>query len=275
VSDHQERIRKHFLAEARALRVEAARARLFDHAGNRGSEIESGILRWLRARLGPEYTVSSGEVIDSFNTNASRRSRQQDGIVHRNDRNANRLAMPSGMRLVPVESVAATVEVKLTLTRKRFTKADELAEETSRLRIRAGDLGASFPVGDVLGRAGQIRTARNLIDGERENGIALCDAEFIANRVTFAVFAFGGCKSSERLLEMLSAARTINLLCCLGAGCVVRRSDGEFDLTDPDGAVPMFADYLSRAVDRHVIVSQRLRSTFDGYAGYRLRRVKL
>jgi hypothetical protein len=33
----------------------------------------------MRARFAPEYTVSSGEIIDSYDTNAEANSRQQDG----------------------------------------------------------------------------------------------------------------------------------------------------------------------------------------------------
>ena len=103
VTDHLRRIREHIALETKALLLEAERARLFDHNGNRGSEAEQSILRWIRARFAPDYTVSSGEVIDSFDTNADIKSRQQDGILHRNDPEANRFLLPSGMRLVPIE----------------------------------------------------------------------------------------------------------------------------------------------------------------------------
>ena len=98
--------------------VEAERARLFDHGTNRGSEVEHSVLRWLRMRFAPHYTVSAGEIFDSFDTDADLKSRQQDGILNRNDPDAKRFILPSGMRLVPIEAVAALVEVKLTLTDK-------------------------------------------------------------------------------------------------------------------------------------------------------------
>lgn len=71
--------------ETKALLLLAERARLFDHLGNRGSEVEHGIRAWLNERVGPEYAVSSGEIIDSFDTDANLDSRQQDGVVHANN----------------------------------------------------------------------------------------------------------------------------------------------------------------------------------------------
>src|SRR5207237_489871 len=106
MSDHRTRMRRYLELETKALLLEAERGRVFDHRGNRGSEAEESIRRWLRRRFEPQYTMSSGELVDSFDTHADKDSRQQDGLLHRNDGDANRFILPSGMRLVPVESVA-------------------------------------------------------------------------------------------------------------------------------------------------------------------------
>jgi hypothetical protein len=133
--------------ETEALQLAAKRARLFDHMGNRGSEAEQSIVRWLRARFEPEYTASSGEVIDSFGT-VETPSRQQDCVIHCNDQGANRFLLPSGLRMVPVETIASVVEIKLTLSRGEFETADRAAAETSRLRLRVTD-GCYVPTSRV------------------------------------------------------------------------------------------------------------------------------
>ncbi|MFL5344527.1 MAG: DUF6602 domain-containing protein [Hyalangium sp.] len=92
--NHLLRIREHFRVETEALRLKGDGARILDHMGSRGADAENSLLQWLQARLAPDFTVSSGEVIDSFNTDTGGPSRQQDGIIHRNDRNANRFMLP-------------------------------------------------------------------------------------------------------------------------------------------------------------------------------------
>ena len=202
MTDHLRRIREHMGLETKALLLEAEQARLFDHSTNRGSEAEHSILRWLRARYAPGYTVSSGEIIDSFDTNIDLKSRQQDGILHRDDPDANRFLLPSGMRLVPVETAAAVVEVKLTLSKEEFEKSDMAATETARLRLRGQPHSM---IGTASGVANVNLTS--LISPEQEHGIALDHPQLALARPSFAIFAFGGVREVETIASWLRDAQ--------------------------------------------------------------------
>lgn len=257
--------------EAEALRLQAERARLFDHMGNRGTEAEQGILKWLHARLAPDYVVSSGEIIDSFDDDSETPSRQQDGIVHRNDRNANRFLLPSGLRLVPVESVAAVVEVKLTLDAGEFDKADAAATLTSGLRLRIGFPG-QVPCDPIEEGQPTGMTFSMFIGDETTRGVQLSDEQLRPNQVPFAVFGFGGVKGKDTLVEWVMRAKAVNLVCCLGAGCVARTFHG-LEVVGADEALAMFADHLARSATRHEKLAHHLGLSFEGYAGYAAERM--
>lgn len=202
--------------ETKALQLEAERARLLDHSTNRGSEAEHSILRWIRARYAPWNSVSSGEIIDSFETNSELRSRQQDGVLHQNGPEASRFLLPSGLRLIPIETVIAVVEVKLTLTKDEFERADRAAEETARLRLRPGASGRIIEQMD----GGSLQIA-DVTPEQRRLGIAVGDPAFRTAPVVFTLFAFGGVERLETIQEWMKAS-TISIVCCLSAGCVVR-----------------------------------------------------
>lgn len=257
MTNHLRRIREHMALETRALLLEAERARLFDHNGNRGTEAEHSILRWLRARFAPHYTVSSGEIIDSFDTPGDTKSRQQDGVVHRNDPDANRFLLPSGMRLVPIETVAAVVEVKLTLTKEEFQKADRASTETARLRYRVGHRS------DIPDVGGQIFTPVG--EAARESGLPLNDPRLKLLGPTFAVFAFGGVSEPETIAGWLKEASTISLVCCLEAGCIWRGSDSA-SVSGAEGALTRFAECLRGGLGCYDRLYAALRPSFGGYA---------
>jgi hypothetical protein len=130
---------KHMDIERRRLLLAARQARLFDQRGNRGAEVETQVVQWLRGLVEPEYTVSTGEVMDSFGTELPALDRaerhQLDAIVHQNTRHARRLTLPSGLRLVPIETVAAVVEVKLEVDHSKFKLTDAAAAHTGKLRL--------------------------------------------------------------------------------------------------------------------------------------------
>jgi hypothetical protein len=133
VASHRKRIREYVESEAELLRAASRKTRTLDHKGNRGTDSERSLQMWLGTRFAPDYAVSGGEIIDSFDTNAHEDACQQDCVLHQSG--ANRFIFPSGMRLLPIESVVAVVEVKRRLTRKWFLEADRKAERTSRLRL--------------------------------------------------------------------------------------------------------------------------------------------
>ena len=259
MTDHMRRIREHMAVETKMLTLEAERARLFDHGGNRGSEAEHSILRWLRARFAPDYTVSSGEIIDSFDTNADKASRQQDGILHQNDADANRFLLPSGMRLVPIESVAAVIEVKLTLNKSEFDKADAAATETARLRYRvaSGTLQLHMP-----------KNVATPVDGDTvAKGLAASDARIDIYRPTFAVFAFGGVQEPETLADWLRGASTIGLVCCLETGCALRvsRQMNVSAVSGVEHALSSFAEHLAGSIRRRKALLEHIAVTFSDY----------
>ena len=252
--------------ERRALLLEAERARLFDHNGNRGTEAELSILRWLRARFAPAYTASSGEVIDSFEARPNVRSRQQDGILHRDHTEVNRFLLPSGMRLVPVETVAAIVEVKLSLTKAEFDQSDLAATETAGLRLRAGTL-SNIPTAMA---PGSMRS-RNLINDEHEGGVSLNALGPFAP--LFAIFAFGGPKEVETIASWLRTAKTIRLVACLEAGCALRSADatptgGITFVTQQEDVLSHFAESIRAAIAHHENLWQTFQPSFSGYAAH-------
>lgn len=273
MTSHLRRIREHMDLETKALLLEAQRARLFDHNGNRGTEAEHSILRWLRSRFAPKYTVSSGEIIDSFDTNADGKSRQQDGILHRNDPEANRFLLPSGMRLVPIETVAAVVEVKLTLTKEEFENADKAAAETARLRLRPRKSGNVLQRGDV-----GTKEFVGLMDEHVRLGLPVTDSLFGEPPTVFTLFGFGGIERLETIRDWMERS-TISVVCCLSAGCIVRGGYmrvGQMSVGSPDGGIEVaaedalwhFAETLSDITRRHALVLDHLRPDFNGYAPY-------
>jgi len=135
VTAHHARIRTYMDLETEALQIAARRARVLDHKGSRGSDAEFTLREWLRRRVEPEYTASSGEIIDSFDTDPHLDSRQQDIVIHQNVRAAKQLELPSGLRLIPVETVAAVVEVKLALDRDELLSAKRAAKQTQALHL--------------------------------------------------------------------------------------------------------------------------------------------
>lgn len=257
MSEHGRRIREHMRIETELLQKQAERARLFDHHGNRGSEAEHALLSWLARRFAPGYVVCAGEVIDSFDTDPELDSRQQDGIIHRNDPDANAFPLPSGMRLVPIESVAALVESKLRLDRAEFAKADIAANATSHLRIRVGN---SVPIGLMSrhvyedGMFSHVRIPRS-----SDEGLPVHDPRWGPNRITFAVFGFSGVTSTDVLEAWVRDASTINLACSLDAGCVWRLPGSDQRVVvGKEDALAAFAHALSVAIEAHDVSMQHL-----------------
>lgn len=250
MSSHTDRMRDHMGQEAQRLRDMAKTARLFDHKGNRGSEAEDALTKWLRQRFSPDYTVSAGEIIDSFDTNASIDSRQQDAVLHANSADANRFLLPSGRRLLPVESVVAAIEIKLSVDAAKFHEADSKAREVAQLHLRASRNG-DIVLLDEWGN----RSVRSMSDAQRAEGVAVSDDAFLYSPVVFALFAFesdaGDCVSLSRWLD---DASTISLVCCMDTGCVyrgVRPFRAVDQITESDGALPHFIECLVSSIGRY------------------------
>lgn len=275
VTDHLKRIREHMALETDSLLLQAKRARLFDNTTNRGSEAEHGIVRWLRSRFAPSYTVSSGEIIDSFDTNGSIKSRQQDGIVHQNDADANRFVLPSGMRLVPIETVAAVVEVKLTLSKEEFDRANRAADETSSLLLRANRAHSRLPVwpGEPFGKTvrGVHVPDPRLTEEQYATGVSLSEPRFRHPPITFALFAFLGDQKLGTIRDWMKG-KTVSVVCSLESGCVARHfADGSSGATVEAAqadALWHFSETILQAIAHHGWVMRIFQPDFSGYASY-------
>lgn len=212
MTDHLRRFREYMDVEARYLAAAADRARVLDHKGNRGFDAEHAVSQWLRDRIEPEFTVSSGEVVDSFQTSIDRDSRQHDAIIHENTRFARRFSLQSGLRLVPIEAVALVTEIKLDVDAAKFKEADAAAAETAKLRL------AVDKVQPWAGAGGPIK---NHYTAGPDDGLPTTASE-LEGRLLFALFAFSGPKKPETLAEWLREASTIRVICCLDTGCAYR-----------------------------------------------------
>lgn len=256
--------------ETRSLLVAAERARVLDHNGNRGSDAEHAIREWLRRRVEPEYTVSSGEIIDAFDTDADLKSRQQDIVVHLNSRGSNRLVLPSGLRLIPIETVAAVVEVKLALDKPELFKADKAAAQTANLRLSVQRRIIRDPLHSGFADYASVTAFNRDV---APNGVRLWDPE-LRNRTTFAVFGFKGPSSWQTMAEWMQEAITVSLVACLESGCVFRRPQsrgirekGESHslVYTSDAALMAFAWLIDVAIDKHRSSSEVFSGVLDKY----------
>jgi hypothetical protein len=251
---HLRRIRAYMEHETKALLVAAERARLLDHMGNRGSEVEHTIRSWLHERVSPKYAVSSGEIIDSYDTDPDHRSRQLDCIVHTNDVEARRFLLPSGLRLVPIETVAVVVEIKLTLTKEGVLEADAAARQTASLKlaIRRRDL-------DSLGVAEMLQhdyTEASKADNERaKRGVPLSD-QTVAYRTRFTIIGVDGPEKVETLAEWLKETTTINTITCLSVGSATRHA--------PSSGTPGYS-YIYQRDEALLSFAEEIRSALDAY----------
>jgi hypothetical protein len=245
VSSHHARIRQYMDLETRSLQVAADRARVLDHNGNRGSDAEFVLREWLRRRVEPEYTVSAGEIIDAFDTDADLDSRQQDIVIHQNSRRAKALELPSGLRLIPIETVAVVVEVKLSLDHGEFVTTEAAAAQTARLR-----LGVRWePKHEGGAGGGSVHDFDAKRFNEETRGCAVLTHGDLIGRTTFAVFGFGGTSQVETLAGWAAEAEHVSLIACLGAGCVYRHP------LDPRWGVSEFGHGTSTFEERDALLA--------------------
>lgn len=215
MSDNLRRFSAFLDAERNALLAAAQRTRALDHMTNRGTDYERSIRAWVRDFVEPEYTVSDGEIIDSFNTNPDKDSRQRDAIVHKNARRARRFTFGDGMRLVPIESVALLLEVKLTIDSDKFRLADVAAQEANELRLAVDRItrpvNHSAELGCDVAEEGRVYGP--------EEGTRLADTT--NKRVWYGIIAANG-PEVETLAGWLRSGTTIDFVCCLSTGCAFR-----------------------------------------------------
>lgn len=268
MSDDLDRFRRYMAVESEFLAAEARRARLLDHKGNRGTSAEYSLLQWLRSRVEPEFTVSSGEIVDSFSTNHPRDNRQHDAIVHRNTRFARRFTLPSGLRMVPIEEVALVVEIKLSVDAQKFRDADAAASDTASLRL-------ALEQHVVNAGAGGVGGLRTTVKPGPIGGLPISAPE-VAGRLEFALFAFEGPSRVETLAEWLRSATTIRTICCLGGGCATRpryveeiAAEERFSqLAGGDLSLAVFGQLVDGAISRFEANAHYWHTSGEVYDGY-------
>lgn len=114
-------------AQAAETRARLNAASLVSHPGERGRAREKALKRFLRGIAPRGFDVDTGFVIDSN----GQQSRQQDLVFVRRDYHP--VFRVSGISFFPVESVAAVVEVKSSLTSRTLTDALESGASVKRL----------------------------------------------------------------------------------------------------------------------------------------------
>jgi hypothetical protein len=204
--------------EAERLRLLAAarRARALEHDTNRGSDFERAVRAWARQFVEPEYTVSCGEVIDSFKTHASLGidRRQQDAIVHKNTRHARVYSFGDDLRIVPIEYVALTVEIKLSIEFPQFKVADASAAITNQLRLAVDRV--TIPIRRHPEHRREL--IGNGLDAGPKGGTLVASAY---KRVWLGIVAADG-PSVETIAGWLQKGISIDFICCLSSGCAFR-----------------------------------------------------
>lgn len=165
---------------------------------------------------------------------------------------ARRFLLPSGLRLVPIETVAAVVEVKLSLTREEFEAADKAATQTAQLRL-AVERQVVEPegAGNISWEAGEVRK----FNAERaKEGVPLSDPVF-QWRTTFALIGVEGIKKVETLAEWLREAKTISAIACLESGCVwgytKHTLENSCTIAQREDALMAFAGIIRNAITSH------------------------
>lgn len=189
-----------------------------------------------------------------------------DAIIHQNTRFARRFTLESGLRLVPVESVALVTEIKLDVDVEKFREADQAARETAKLRLAVDRVETMAAAGGPL--------VDHCSPGP-DDGLATTDDQ-LRGRVQFALFAFGGPKQPETLARWLREATTINVLCCLDTGCAYRppssRGDTTFagwsNVSEVDAALTHFAQLVAGIVSQHELNAATFLPRSERYAEY-------
>ena len=179
-------------------------------------------------------------------------------------------------------ATGASIEVKLTLTKEEFDRANIAAEETSRLRLRAHPRRSALPTlaTETHGKNvdGVWMPDPHITDEQHEAGVALSEARFGGSPVTFALFAFGGIENIGTIRSWMKGA-TISLVCCLSAGCTLRNGSmrvGANEVSSPGAAVEApaedalwhFSETLVRTTQHHTRIMNSFQADFDKYAPY-------
>jgi len=98
-----------------------------------------------------------------------------------------------------------------------------------------------------------------------DSGLAVDDPRLGLLRPTFAVFAFGGIKEPETVTGWLRHAKTITLVCCLGAGCVLRVVDNVCHISLPGHELAKFAECIGGGIGRYERLYEAANPDFGKY----------
>lgn len=89
----------------------------FNHQGEKGSSREELLVKYLRDYIPSKYQMKNGVLIDAVGN----QSRQQDIVIY-DSFNSPLLVNMESTRMIPIESVYATIEVKSTLNKTELMK---------------------------------------------------------------------------------------------------------------------------------------------------------
>jgi hypothetical protein len=169
---------------------------------------------------------------------------------------------------MPIESVVASIEIKLALDAAKFQEADAKASEVAQLRLRPtqhAELALSDDPPNV--------SLRSVSDDQWKNGVAAADPAFVYPPVVFALFAFDGkVKDTETVSRWLDQAKAISLVCCLNTGCVYTgklpfREVHEF--TQSEEALTHFVECLVLSVRRYTAHVKYFKPDYSSYAPHK------
>jgi hypothetical protein len=213
-------------------RVLAERARglgVFDHPTAKGDGREDLVRDFLRERIGTNFGVSKGEVVDSL----GKPTPEFDAVIY-DQSTASVLNVAGGRSIVRVESVAIVVEVKSVLD------ASTCADEEQRVRDGIGRLLRFYQPAPllqlVLGNSAPAwRPAANAMF---INGLSSLDTFQSTPAIVNAYFAFDG-PSEEAGIRFLSRP-LLDVLCVLGKYTITRPDPGSSTKKDADPPITVW-----------------------------------
>lgn len=220
-----------------------------NHPGAVGDALEIPFRAWLSEMVGESYGVTKGEIVDSD----GRTSGQLDAIVY-DRRTVPCIESEHGLRVIRVESVAVTIELKTGLEGRHLDEIEAKGNQG------VDELRRYFRVQRLIAAraealAGDPGYARYLELGT--DGVRACESEreFDVPRVVCAVFALRGL-SLESVAKRVRSGR-VDAVCIPRSYTAAKRAPSYFagesalDTFVGDDALPRFLETVLEAIEAH------------------------
>jgi hypothetical protein len=189
---------------------------VFDHPTAKGDGREDLLRRFLADRIGTTFGVCKAEVVDSRGGTSG----ELDAVIY-DQSVASSLTVLGERRIVRVESVVATVEIKSDFGASTWN------QEYLRVRNGIGSLHRYYRAGPLLGAL--CRTAPSEIGGPTEamlrNGLSTLDHFEDIPAVVSAYFGYDGPKEEESVKSFVETP-LLDAVCVLGRYTVAKRRVG-------------------------------------------------